>query len=140
MSEEPASLRVLTLNALAPFFADWPRRRAVLVDALRELRPDVVALQEVAGGGDGDEAGGLLGPDYHLVPHPGRSADGVGAVLASRWPVRTVGVVDLHVTPRTAALPWSAAVVVEVAVPPPLGTGTRRAPQADLAVRRRVRA
>ncbi|MFG2059357.1 endonuclease/exonuclease/phosphatase family protein [Micromonospora sp. NPDC048930] len=70
MSEKAVSLRVLTLNALAPFSADWPRRRAVLVDGLRELRPDVMAMQEVAGGGDLDEAGGLLGPDYHLVPPP----------------------------------------------------------------------
>ncbi|MBY8871821.1 endonuclease/exonuclease/phosphatase family protein [Micromonospora sp. PLK6-60] len=119
MSE--TTLRVLTLNTLAPFFADWPRRRSVLVEGLRALRPDVVALQEVAGGGELDEAGDLLGPEHHLVPHPGRSADGVGAVLASRWPMRTLGVLDLHVAPRTAALPWSAAVVVEVAAPPPLG-------------------
>ncbi|XVQ14239.1 endonuclease/exonuclease/phosphatase family protein [Spirillospora sp. CA-255316] len=40
-------VRVITMNVMAPEFADWPRRRAVLADGLRSLRPDIVALQEI---------------------------------------------------------------------------------------------
>ena len=69
---------------------------------------------------DFDAAADLLGPDYTLVHHSQRSADGVGAVLASRWPVETVREIDLRVTPRIR-LPWAAAVVAEVRLPPPFG-------------------
>lgn len=113
-------LKVLTLNVLSPEHADWDRRRAVLRSRLREIRADVVALQETVRVPDFDAAADLLGPDYTLVHHSQRSADGVGAVLASRWPVETVREIDLRVTPRIR-LPWAAAVVAEVRLPPPFG-------------------
>ena len=114
------TVRVLTLNLLSPDHADWDRRRQVLRDGLRTLRPDVVALQETVRGNGDDHAADLLGPDYRTAPHSVRSADGVGAVLASRWPFGAVREVDLRVTPRVD-LPWAAAVVAEVLLPPPFG-------------------
>ncbi|MBQ0990951.1 endonuclease/exonuclease/phosphatase family protein [Micromonospora sp. PSH03] len=119
--DEPAGLRVLTLNLLAPEFADWERRRAVLKPGLARLRPDVVALQETVWGNGYDQATDLLGPNHHVIRHSGRSADGVGAALVSRWPVGTVRELDLHVTERVD-IPWSAVVVAEIEVPPPVGT------------------
>ncbi|WP_433262989.1 endonuclease/exonuclease/phosphatase family protein [Micromonospora vinacea] len=101
--DEPAGLRVLTLNLLTPEFADWESRRAVLKSGLADLRPDVVALQETVWGNGYDQAADLLGPDRHVVRHGGRSADGVGAALVSRWPVGTVRELDLRVTERDAA-------------------------------------
>jgi endonuclease/exonuclease/phosphatase family metal-dependent hydrolase len=114
-------VRVLTMNLLAPEHADWERRRPVLTDGLRTLRPDVVALQETMWGDGTDQAVELLGPGYQVARHPGRAPDGVGAVMASRWPLGAVHEVDLHVTPRTADFPWCAALAVEVLAPPPLG-------------------
>ena len=114
-------LRVLTMNLLSPEHADWDRRRPVLTAGLRELRPDVAALQETVWGDGADQAAELLGPGYQVARHSGRSADGVGAVLASRWPLGAVREVDLHVTGRTAGLPWAAALAVEVLAPAPLG-------------------
>lgn len=43
---QPDTLTVVTLN-LWHDKADWPRREAIIVQALRTLRPDVIALQEV---------------------------------------------------------------------------------------------
>lgn len=40
------TIRVLSLN-LWHDKGDWPRRRALIVDEVRRLRPDVIALQEV---------------------------------------------------------------------------------------------
>ncbi len=114
-------LRVLTMNLLAPGHADWERRRPVLAGGLRRLRPDLVALQEVVWGEDGDQAVELLGLGYQVARHPGRAADGVGAAVASRWPLGAVQELDLHVTGRTADFPWCAALAVEVLAPPPLG-------------------
>ena len=114
-------LRVLTMNLLSPEHADWERRRPVLLDGLRTLGPDVVALQETVWGDGTDQAVDLLGPGYQVARHSGRSADGVGAVLASRWPLGAVHEVDLHVTGRTAGFPWCAALAVEILAPPPLG-------------------
>ena len=87
---------------------------------LRELRPDVVALQECGWGTGYEQATDLLGGGYQVAPHPGRSADGVGAVLASRWGYGAIESVDLHVTPRVT-LPWAAAIVAEVPLPSPVG-------------------
>jgi endonuclease/exonuclease/phosphatase family metal-dependent hydrolase len=113
-------LRILTFNLLSPDHADWPRRRAVIRNGLDQLRPDVVALQETVWGHGYDQASDLLGSDYQVVRHSARSADGVGAVLASRSRFGSVREVDLHVTPRVT-LPWAAAVVAEVELPPPYG-------------------
>ena len=114
-------IRVLTLNLLAPQHASWERRRSVLIDGLRALRPDVVAFQEVVWDNGYDQIADLLGPDFQVARHSGRSADGVGAAVASRWPLGTVREVDLHVTARTADFPWCAALAMEILAPPPLG-------------------
>jgi endonuclease/exonuclease/phosphatase family metal-dependent hydrolase len=103
-------LRVLTLNVLTPAHADWSRRRPLLRAGIASLNPDLVALQEVVDPAD------LLGPGYHVAPHPGPSDDGVGAALASRWPLGEVRHLDLRVTDRVD-LPWSAAVAAEIDAP-----------------------
>jgi endonuclease/exonuclease/phosphatase family metal-dependent hydrolase len=114
-------LRVLTMNLLEPTKGDYQRRRPVLAEGLRRLRPDVVALQETVWGDGPDQAVELLGPGYQVARHSGRAADGVGASLASRWPLGAVREVDLQVTGRTASMVWAAALVAEILAPPPLG-------------------
>jgi hypothetical protein len=105
---KPAHLRVMTLNLLSPDHGDWERRRLVLRTGLASLGPHLLALQETVWGNGYDQALDLLGPDYHVVRHSERSADGVGAAFASRWPVGMAREVDLHVTGRVN-LPWCAA-------------------------------
>jgi endonuclease/exonuclease/phosphatase family metal-dependent hydrolase len=114
-------IRVMTMNLLSPDHADWPRRQEVLQRGLTELAPDVIALQETVWGNGWDQAAELLGPEYQIVRHSGRSADGVGAVLASRWPFGSIREIDLHVTARVT-IPWSAALVAEVVLPEAYGT------------------
>jgi endonuclease/exonuclease/phosphatase family metal-dependent hydrolase len=114
-------LTVMTYNLLSPGHADWRRRREVIRAALPDRQSDVVALQECVHSRDYDEAADLLGEQYETVWHPGRSADGVGAVLASRFPLGELRTVDLHVTERVT-LPWAAAVLAEIELAPPLGT------------------
>ena len=114
------TISVMTFNLLSPEHADWPSRREVIRAGLRDLRPDVVALQECVLTRDYDQATDLLGEEYHTAWHPGRSADGVSAVLCSRFPFGDTHAVDLHVTSRVT-LPWSAAVLTEIELPPPLG-------------------
>jgi endonuclease/exonuclease/phosphatase family metal-dependent hydrolase len=80
----------------------------------------MVALQECARTDDHDDAADLLGDEYQTIWHSHRSDDGVGAVLGSRHPIRLVSEIDLRVTPRVT-LPWAAAVLVEIELPPPLG-------------------
>ncbi len=109
-------MRILTLNILAPQYAgDWDRRREALAAGVRALDPDVVALQEVT------DAGEILGPGWHLAPHQ-RRADGLGATLASRWPLGDVQEVDGFVTDRAAEFPWGGTLVAEVQAPDPIGT------------------
>ena len=121
LGDGPRGLRVLTLNVLSFDHADGERRGRVLADGIQVLRPDLVALQEVRWGDGMDDVADILGPGYHVVPHSQRSDDGVGAALASRWPVGRTAELDLHVTARTSGFPWCAAVVAEVTAPPPVG-------------------
>jgi endonuclease/exonuclease/phosphatase family metal-dependent hydrolase len=106
------AIRVMTANVLAPDQAGWDRRRAVLQAEFARLSPDVIAVQEVT-------STGFLDPRYTVAWHSQRSADGVGAALASCWPLGEVAEVDLHVTDRTWDFPWAAAVVAEVLAPLP---------------------
>ena len=114
-------LRVLTLNVLSLEHAEGRSRRRVLRRELRRLRPDLAALQEVSRTEAHDQVLDLLGPGYAVIDHPDPSPEGVGAALASRWPVRDPRRRQLHVTPRAVDLPWAAVVVAEVLAPAPLG-------------------
>ena len=60
-------LTVMTYNLLSPGHADWSRRREVVRAALRDLQPDVVALQECARTRNYDQATDLLGEEYETV-------------------------------------------------------------------------
>lgn len=114
-------LRVLTLNVLGYPHASGRERHEILERGLDDLRPDVVALQEITLTDELDQVRDLLGPDVEVVRHPNPSDDGVGACLASRWPLRHIATLDLNLVDEHDPLPWAAAVVVEVAVPEPLG-------------------
>jgi endonuclease/exonuclease/phosphatase family metal-dependent hydrolase len=100
-------VRVLTLN-LWGRRGDWEARRAVIVEALRQLRPDLVALQEAVVTDEYDQAADLLGPDFHLAHQQEREPGeegverGQGTSSGSRWPLGDVREVDLHVSSRTA--------------------------------------
>jgi endonuclease/exonuclease/phosphatase family metal-dependent hydrolase len=99
----------------------WADRQAALAAGLRALRPDLVAFQEALKSDDFDQAAELLGPGYHLAHQRRREPDGSGASLASRWPIREVREVDLHVTPRTDGVFPSVTVLAEVDAPDPVG-------------------
>ncbi|MBF6100463.1 endonuclease/exonuclease/phosphatase family protein [Nocardia cyriacigeorgica] len=117
------SVRVATFNILSPLLADWPRRKKAVAEHLRATAPDIIALQEVDAG-EYREQGivDLLGPGWHLAWHSQTTPDGVGLVLASRWPFGEIHEHSLGVTDRAAAFAWSAVVVAEVRAPQPLGT------------------
>ncbi|MGY0488133.1 endonuclease/exonuclease/phosphatase family protein [Streptomyces sp. WG-D5] len=110
-------LRVLTMNVLAPEYADGPARRRALHAALAEAAPDVLALQEVVA----DDVRDLTADGWRVVPHPRAGPDGVGAVLAVRAPLGRVRTDPLRVTGRTADTPWCGVAAAEVAYDPPLG-------------------
>jgi endonuclease/exonuclease/phosphatase family metal-dependent hydrolase len=120
------SLRVVVQN-LWGRRGDWAARRAVLVEGLRELRPDLVALPEAVVNDDYDQVVDVLGPDFHIAHQsarePGDGDDveqGQGHSLASRWPLGEVRELDLHLTPRTAGFACGT-LAAEVLAPEPLG-------------------
>ncbi len=117
----PETFRVLTLNVLDRRHAEGPARHRLVRDELARLDPDVVALQEVTRSADLDQAAELLGDGYAVVDHPGSADDGVGACLATRWPVTAVDRLPLTDVPGAWGLPWAAVVAVEVAAPAPWG-------------------
>ena len=103
---------MLTYNVLGRL-GDWPTRRTVMRPALRELAPDLAVLQETVVCDGYDQVADLLGDGYHVEHQIGRTDDGVGASIASRWPMRVVRRELLHVTPRVdATQPWIGSVVL----------------------------
>ncbi len=99
MGEE--TLRLVTMNLWGVRGA-WPDRRALLVDGLHQLRPDLLTLQETIVTDSYDQVGDLLSEQYHIVHQTDREADGQGVSIASRWPLENVRELDLHVSERTA--------------------------------------
>jgi len=86
------TIRVLSLN-LWHDKGDWPRRRALIVDEIRRLRPDAIALQEVLQR-DGlrnqaEDLGAALGYRVQFVSvDPPQAARRYGNALLTRWPIR----------------------------------------------------
>ncbi|RDD89986.1 endonuclease/exonuclease/phosphatase family protein [Streptomyces parvulus] len=92
-------MRVVTWN-LWWRFGGWAERQKGILAVLRELRPDVVGLQEVWDDGEGENLAGWLARELGLhwawaaSPAPGRwqrrigdPGVGIGTAVLSRWPV-----------------------------------------------------
>lgn len=114
-------MRVLTMNIFA-HHRSWDERRRVLATGLAEMKPDVVTFQEAIMTDDYDQVAEILGPGYHVFHQQGRSDDGVGASIASRWPIDVVREVDLQADKRLYDSGWIGSLaVVEIAAPEPIG-------------------
>jgi endonuclease/exonuclease/phosphatase family metal-dependent hydrolase len=113
-------MRFMTMNLYSPTNPDWRERRQVLQAGFAELAPDIVAVQEARWGGGVDPVADLLGDGYHAIAHPNTSTDGVGAFLASRYPLELVSFIDLRITERVT-LPWAGAVIAAVKTPEEFG-------------------
>ncbi len=74
-----------------------------------------MALQEVACRPPQQTADELLGPGYHTTAFSRTSDDGVGGLLATRWPHRAIAEVDHRL--REDSLPWAATLLAQVATP-----------------------
>jgi endonuclease/exonuclease/phosphatase family metal-dependent hydrolase len=114
-------LRVITLNLLTLEDASGQQRHEVVRRALPELRPDVVALQEVTRGPQIDQAAQLLGEDFTIVDLPGGSSGHVGECLASRWPLGEVTSLDVAVVDSANGRRRATAVAAAVLAPAPIG-------------------
>lgn len=110
-------LRVLTMNVLGPANPDWERRRRLLADTLRQLNPDVVALQEVPIASGPEFVDELLGPGYHVQGFAQAAEDGIGGALATRWPYHVVEELDQRITPRSEDFAWCATLIAEIDAP-----------------------
>ena len=92
----------MTWNIWWRFGPKWQERQSVLVETLRAVDPDVVALQEVWGTDETTQAhefaaslglhAGFAEPSYPAVPDPPQVADHDGVTLGlgvlSRWPIK----------------------------------------------------
>jgi endonuclease/exonuclease/phosphatase family metal-dependent hydrolase len=113
-------ISVLTLN-LWGRGGDWPSRRAVLRDGLRELSPDVIAFQEAFKTTEHDTVAEILGADYHVHHQTtGLLGDGNCAAIACRWPLLRVRELDQQLTPRTADFP-ATTLLAEIEAPDRFG-------------------
>ncbi len=89
------TLHVVTLN-LYHDKADWPKRRVQIVDTLRELKPDAIALQEVLQhdtlANQADWLAEALGYEAHFVStDPRGDTRRYGNALLTRHPVLVRG-------------------------------------------------
>lgn len=114
-------MRLLTMNVFARH-GDWRARRRVLAAGMRDLDPDVATLQETVVTSGTDQVRELFPDHAHVLHQAGRSSDGVGASIVSRWPLEVLGQFDLDEPSGGMPTCWigSLALVV-VAAPPPIG-------------------
>ncbi|HEX6477969.1 MAG TPA: endonuclease/exonuclease/phosphatase family protein [Ktedonobacteraceae bacterium] len=93
----------------------------MLVEGIRTLQPDLVALQEVIKTDEYDQMIDLLGLDWSVAHQKSRDPEGMGISIASRWPLGEVHELDLHATPRTGDFPC-ATLIAEIFTPEPIGS------------------
>ena len=94
----------------------------MLAAGLAQLDPDVVTFQEAIKTDGYDQVVELLGPGYQLFHQRGRSEDGVGASIASRWRLDVIREADLQLRDDLYASGWIGSLaVVQVAAPEPIG-------------------
>ena len=67
-------------------------------------------MQEAVVTAEYDQVRDVLGHGWQVVHHSEREPDGQGISIASRWPIRAVHEVDLHLGPRPARFACSALV------------------------------
>jgi endonuclease/exonuclease/phosphatase family metal-dependent hydrolase len=113
------TFRVLALNLWQQYGA-WDRRRAMLIDGINDLQPDLVSFAESVKTAEYDQVGDLVGAEFRLVHSEARDGNGMGISIATRWEIGRVHNIDLRVTPRTAGFPC-AAVAAEIAMPEHFG-------------------
>jgi endonuclease/exonuclease/phosphatase family metal-dependent hydrolase len=114
-------VRILTMNVFA-HHRNWEKRRSVLQVGLHDLAPDVVTLQEAITTTGYDQVTEILGRDYNVFHQSGRSADGGGASIASRWPLALVHEADIQIDKSLYRSGWIGSLaVVQIAVPEPIG-------------------
>jgi endonuclease/exonuclease/phosphatase family metal-dependent hydrolase len=114
-------VRVLTMNLFA-HHRNWAERREVLSAGARDLNPDLAVFQEAIRTATYDQVDEILGPGYHVFHQRGRSDDGGGASIASRWPLEVCREADLQMTDGLYRSGWIGSLaVVEVRAPKPIG-------------------
>lgn len=113
---------VLTLNLWGKE-GDWLARRGVLREGLHQLSPDIITFQETVVTSDYDQVADLLPSDYEILHQEGRSPDGTGCSIASRFQLRDVNHAFLHVSSRVdPEHGWIGSITtVEVDAPEPIG-------------------
>jgi endonuclease/exonuclease/phosphatase family metal-dependent hydrolase len=113
------TLRVLQLNLFGRS-GRWEQRRETLVNGLRALRPDLLALEETILTDGYDQVEDLLGSEFTVWHQGNRAPDGTGVSMASRWPLQQVRELELTVNSRAAAFP-AVALIARITVPGPIG-------------------
>jgi endonuclease/exonuclease/phosphatase family metal-dependent hydrolase len=98
-----SSLSVATLNILNDL-AGWPVRAPLIVEELRALQPDLIALQEVALPDNNAQwiADQLGGYSVHLSPKTGRKRQSEALAILSRLPVEAHDMLPLINQDRVA--------------------------------------
>lgn len=100
------TLRIVTMNIFG-HQGEWSQRREVLRKGFAGLQPDLVAFQEAIVTDEHDQVADILGDGYHVFHQSGRSTEGSGASIASRWPITHIHEQPLQVSDRlNPGHPW----------------------------------
>lgn len=112
-------LRVATLNVFG-HHGNWPARRQVLQQGFRDLRPDLMAFQEVIKTADDDQIADFLDESCHVVHQAHGKVDDNGVAIASRWPIVDACEFDLNVPTHVSGVS-TFALIAKIDIPQPIG-------------------
>ena len=79
-------LRVAVQNVWA-HHGDWPQRRELLQEGLRDAAPDLITFVEPVKNPDYDQVVDLLGPGYEIAYQSQHEGDIFGSAVASWDPI-----------------------------------------------------